>query len=116
MSLKGSNIEDAFQGFQPATGAPEAAARQRRFQNAVSDLFTRLNKTFLAKQFEFNNDLAFSMQAFLSKFDAIFSLNQDLLEIHYMQTLIQQGKWSGVILPGMQPFPLRPAAGHSILQ
>jgi hypothetical protein len=101
--LRRGPFEDAFQGFGPATGPPEAVTRQRRFQDAVASLFDRLNKTFLTREFEFSNDLAFSLKAFLSRFDAIFSLNQDLLlEIHYMQRFPAQGKWTGVVLPGMQ--------------
>jgi hypothetical protein len=111
-ALRRGPFEDAFQGFRPATGPSEVIARQRRFQDAVSALFARLNKVFLTKQFEFSNDLEFSVKRFLSKFDAIFSLNQELLlEIHYMQTFIQQGKWSGVILPGMRPFVPAPGTG-----
>ncbi len=92
-----------------ASGNP-AGASLIRFQNAISDLFARLNKTFLTQAFEFNNDLHFSVKRFLARFDAIFSLNQDLLlEIHYIQTFGQQGKWSGVTLPGMQ---WAPPPGH----
>jgi hypothetical protein len=111
-ALRRGPFEDAFQGFLPATGSFETIARQRRFQNAVTELFARLNKSFLTKQFEFNNDVDLSMKRFLSRFDAIFSLNQDLLlEIHYMQTFVQQGKWSGVALPGMQPSAPAPGTG-----
>jgi hypothetical protein len=79
-----------------------------RFQNAVSGLFTRLNNTFLTAQFEFNNDVAFSVKLFLSQFDAIFSLNQDLLlETHYVHTFISQGKWSGVVLLSRLPRSIR---------
>src|SRR5712692_2105516 len=103
-ALRRGPFEDAFQGFGSATGSPEAVARQRRFQAAVSDLFARLNRTFLTKQFEFNNDLEYSVMRFLGRFDAIFSLNQDLLlEIHYMQRFIQQGRFTGLVLPGLQP-------------
>jgi len=42
---------------------------------------------------------------FLARFDAIFSLNQDLLlEIQY-NNFVPHGKWSRVILPGMQGTP-----------
>ena len=52
--------------------------------------------------FEFENDLAFSIKKFLERFDAIFTLNQDLLlETHYHPTLVS-AKWSGVTIPGMQ--------------
>jgi hypothetical protein len=41
---------------------------------------------------------------FLAKFDAIFTLNQDLLiEQHYILNFgAKQGRWSGVVIPGMQ--------------
>ena len=61
--------------------------------------------------FEFSNYVAFSIKDFLAQFDAIFTLNQDLLlEIHYMQTFIQQRSFSSVILPGMRLASF-PAAG-----
>jgi SIR2-like domain len=102
-ALRRGPFEDVFAGFGPATGSQAAIARQHRFQEAVSALFLRLNKTFLVKNFEFNDNVELSVKRFLSRFDAIFSLNQDLLlEIHYMQTFVQQRKWTGVMLPGMQ--------------
>src|SRR6266481_3058476 len=63
-ALRRGPFEDAFQGFGPATGSPEGIARQRRFQSTVSGLFDRLNKTFLNMEFDFNNDLHFSVKRF----------------------------------------------------
>lgn len=109
-TLRQGPFEDAFQGFGQATGSPDAVARQRRFQNAVSGVFARLNKTFLTKQFEFSNEVEFSIRHFLTRFDAIFTLNQDLLlEIHYQQMFGALPRWNGVLIPGMRPMP--PAAG-----
>jgi SIR2-like domain len=102
-TLHQSAFEDAFPGFQMPTGSEVDVARKRRFQNAVVDLFARLNRSYLNKQFEFSNDLEFSVKRFLARFDAIFSLNQDLLlEIHYQQTFVAQRKWNGVEIPGMR--------------
>jgi hypothetical protein len=82
-ALRRGPFEDAFVGFHSA--AP-AGASQIRFQKAVIDLFSRLKKSFVTKQFEFSKEVNFSVKSFLSKFDSIFSLNQDLLlEIHYHQ-------------------------------
>jgi hypothetical protein len=102
-----------FQGFHVSGSSSPASAGLIRFQNAVSALFARLNKTFIKKQFEFSNDLDLSVKRFLARFDAIFSLNQDLLlEIHYFPTtLIPQGRWSGVVLPGMTQVPPAVQAG-----
>jgi hypothetical protein len=110
-TLRRGPFEDAFAGFQPPTIAdPASKVRLTRFQNAVMDLFSRLNKSFLTKDFEFSKDVKFSVRAFLARFDAIFSLNQDLLlEIHYIPTG-PHGKWNGVALPGMTCSPPR---GHT---
>jgi hypothetical protein len=86
-------------------------ARQQRFQATVSGVFARLNKTFVTKQFEFSNEVEFSIKNFLARFDAIFTLNQDLLlEIHYVQTFIQQRRFNTVLLPGLR-LAAFPAAG-----
>ena len=107
-ALRQGPFEDAFRGFSP-TGAVDLS--QRRFEDAISGVFSRLNKTFVNETFEFSNYVAFSIKDFLAQFDAIFTLNQDLLlEIHYMQTFIQQRRFSSVILPGMRLASF-PAAG-----
>jgi len=74
-ALRRGPFEDAFAGFQTPAVTGEAAERLGRFQNAVSSLFSRLNKTLLAKNFEFNDTVERSVKRFLSGFDAIFSLN-----------------------------------------
>jgi hypothetical protein len=100
-ALRRGPFEDAFAGFHTPAAAGPAGASQIRFQNAVTGLFSRLNKSLLTKQFEFSNDVKFLVKRFLAQFDAIFSLNQDLLlEIHYVSS-DTHGKWSGVTLPGM---------------
>jgi hypothetical protein len=110
-ALRNGPFEDAFQGFHTPSGSGAAAARLRRFQSSVVELFARLNKTYLNREFEFRNEVEFSVKRFLARFDAIFSLNQDLLlEIHYQQTFIAQGKWNGVVIPGMR---WEPPAGNS---
>jgi SIR2-like domain len=110
-ALRKGPFEDAFQGFLPPKSTGPAAQQLIRFQTAVTDLFGRLNKTLIDRNFEFSEFVEFSVKRFLAKFDAIFSLNQDLLlEIHYIQTFISQGKWSGVVIPGMN---LVPPTGHA---
>ena len=111
-ALRQGPFEDAFPGFTPATGSSQAIARHQRFQDAVAGVFARLNRTFLNKQFEFNPNLEFSIMDFLARFDAIFSLNQDLLlEIHYIQRFVQRRRWSSVVLPGMRPILPAPGTG-----
>ena len=106
-ALRQGPFEDAFRGFSP-TGAVNSS--QRRFEDAISGVFSRLNKTFVDQNIRFSNYVAFSIKDFLAQFDAIFTLNQDLLlEIHYMQTFIQQRRFSSVILPGIRLASLKAA-------
>jgi hypothetical protein len=101
-ALRRGPFEDAFAGFHTPVSGP-AGASLIRFQNAVVRLFLRLNKSFLEKEFEFSKEVKFSVKSFLAQFDAIFSLNQDLLlEIHYLDEGISHGKWSRVTHPGMK--------------
>jgi SIR2-like domain len=87
-------------------------------QNALSDVFSRMNLHLADRQFEFSNDLAHSIQKFLVRFDAIFTLNQDLLiEVHYNNqnvALWHGTHWRGYELPGLRELPLEdPLAGRA---
>lgn len=77
------------------------------FQNAVSGMFVEMNDGFShITDWDYNLNLS---RHFLTKFNIIFSLNQDLLlEQHYMNDnvmLLSQGfsNWGGAYLPGMKP-------------
>lgn len=101
-ALRKGPFESAFQGFQ----AP-ASDSQRRFQGAVVDLFQRLNVALLDVTFEFSNEVDYQVARFLAKFDAIFSLNQDLLlENHYLERLPPGGRWNGAVVAGVKPTAL----------
>lgn len=79
--------------------------RRVRFENALKDMFNEMNKGFRVRQFEFSNQRYFQVSNFLTKFDKIFTLNQDLLlEIQYMNSNIEinaLGRFNGPQLPGM---------------
>jgi hypothetical protein len=85
-------------------------ARLNAFQAALSDIFDRMNKLFQSRQFEFSNDVSRSFKNFLTGFDAIFTLNQDLLlELHYRNedAALWYGKrWQGWEMPGLRPLPV----------
>jgi hypothetical protein len=68
------------------TPNPEMTARLHRMQDAVKAVFQSMNDMFLRRPtMEFGNDIAFMIQKYLVRFDAIFTLNQDLLlEFHYL--------------------------------
>jgi SIR2-like domain len=78
-------------------------------QTAVSNVFERMNKAFFdIANLEFQEDAKQMLRTFLVRFDAIFTLNQDvLLEHHYFPNinLTEGAKWKGTQLPGMERIP-----------
>src|SRR5262245_7554901 len=50
-ALRRGPFEDAFQGFQPPSATHSVDAKLIRFQEAVSGLFLRLNKSLRTKNF-----------------------------------------------------------------
>lgn len=64
---------------------PETTGRLHRVQEAVNAVFDGMNAMFLKRgTMEFGNEADFMIQKYLARFDAIFTLNQDLLlEFHY---------------------------------
>jgi SIR2-like domain len=95
--------------------------RLRATQAAVKDVFSRMNLAFQRRMtMEFGNDGAFRIQPYLAKFDAIFSINQDLLlELHYHRndpSVWAGSKWNGYIIPGMVERPLNAPYPYDVLQ
>ncbi len=103
----------------PAEGSP-----LRQLEAAIRAMFGAMNRGFFRTGFELEftrppETGANSVAEFLARFDAIFTLNQDLLlEIGYCQRAgpIPQAlnpRWTGLEFPGMQtrvqPTPLSPA-------
>lgn len=90
---------------QPQANTPHLQA----FQIAVAKMFADMNQAFEATPFEFQQQVDRLVRTFLIKFDAIFTLNQDLLlEQYYLNDNIAlgaSGRWNGGQLPGMQPYP-----------
>ncbi len=81
-------------------------------QQAMLQVFERMNSIFRRQDFELHQerltlDRSRTVVEFLAKFDAIFTLNQDLLlEIHYLDRICNQttnGRWNGSSMPGMRP-------------
>src|SRR5947209_17448060 len=85
--LNRMNFEDTLsriQGDYLHSRTTEHEQRLIVFQTALSDMFDRMNRHFQSQQFEFSNDVSQSFGRFLTRFDTIFTLNQDLLlETHY---------------------------------
>ena len=105
-------------GFENALAEVQAAyARDprryadpmRRLQGAVSTVFNGMNQAFFVRPtMEFQQYQERMLRTFLFRFDAIFTLNQDvLLEHHYFRhvDLPAVRNWNGAQLPGMRRIP-----------
>ena len=99
-----AEVQVAF-ASDPAKYAPSL----RSLQAAVSNVFERMNRAFFdAPGMEFQQHLDRMIRTFLVRFDAIFTLNQDvLLEHHYFRHVELAGprRWTGAQLPGLQRIP-----------
>ena len=81
--------------------------RLRRMQDAVLRMFSDMDKAFaMITNFEFQNDRRYLVRNLLVQFDALFTLNQDLLlERHYLNgnvALSSSDRWTGWEIPGMR--------------
>ncbi len=77
---------------------------------AVRRMFADMNGAFMEiTGWEFQNHIERMVGTFLTRFDAIFTLNQDVLLEHYYINdniaLTGKKKWSGAQLPGMRRVP-----------
>lgn len=101
------------EGFEAALSALQkiGGASLDLMEDAVRQMFQDMNRGFFADRadFEFVNETGLnSVCQFLGRFDAIFTLNQDLLlELGYCRSLPQsistRRTWSGFAFPGMTP-------------
>lgn len=86
------------------------SAELKAMQDIVSRMFADMNQGFSQQaDWEFQQDQRQMVRTFLIRFEAIFSLNQDLLlEQKYLNdnvSLGSVGKWSACHIPGMKPLP-----------
>jgi len=101
-------------GFEAALAAVQAQGRGygkdelAALQAAVIRMFDDMNNGYLGltNGLEFNSQVGFLVREMLVRFDAIFSLNQDLLlEYHYINdniSLCGARKWDAAYLPGVR--------------
>lgn len=77
-----------------------------RLQAPIVAMFGDMDKAFSDVRFEFQAQVQFMVRSFLIQFDAIFTLNQDLLmERHYLRKGAFSGRWTKVYIPGMKAAP-----------
>lgn len=103
-------FEDALADLQIARvrGEAQAAEDLEILSASVTAMFDDMNAGYEARRtWEFSTDRACSVSNFLTQFDAIFTLNQDLLvELHYLENspnLYRPDRWDGAAMPGIQP-------------
>src|SRR5262249_25420705 len=101
-----SIVQDEFRHRPNA----ETEARLRATQTAVRAVFARMNIAFQHRgTMEFGNDREFMIRRYLACFDAIFTLNQDmLLELYYPRNdpgIWMGTKWNTYTIPGMSEVP-----------
>jgi hypothetical protein len=99
----------------------EAEAHLNATQTAIKDAFSRMNLAFQRRMtMEFGNDAAFRIQPYLARFDAIFSINQELLlELHYHRndpSVWAGTKWNGYVIPGMIERPQSSPHPYDVLR
>lgn len=111
--------KNAGGGFEDALAALQERQRRERslesekllrgLRSAVISMFNNMNQSFGQVTFEPQQHIEYLVRTFLVRFDAIFTLNQDLLkERHYLDGNIllgSNGKWNGWQLPGTKPLP-----------
>lgn len=110
---RANGFEQVLEQLQTTLYPEEDQRRYARYVEAIKLSFAEMNRQYLNVGFEFSNYVDNSIRKFLGQFDAIFTLNQDLLlELHYNSIeLLHPNKWSGFNYPGMSP----PRNWHSML-
>jgi len=103
-------FEYALDYLQAGAGRGDraAAANLERLRTAVIAMFNDMNEGFdRIPNWEFSAEMESQIATFLTKFDTIFTLNQDLLiERHYLSAnpeLRRQDRWNGAAMPGLAP-------------
>jgi hypothetical protein len=90
----------------------------QRLDEAIRGMFADMNKAFATVNFEFQNSIDYSVRSCLVRFDAIFTLNQDvLMEQHYLTSSFvaaSRGRWNGWQIPGMEPIPPEGVQPHEM--
>jgi hypothetical protein len=90
--------------------SPHHKAQLDILQDAIGRMFAIMDSAFASMPtMEFQQHIEYLLRTFLVRFDAIFSLNQDLLiERHYLNDNVMlgsSGRWNGYQIPGIQRPP-----------
>src|SRR5260370_22672559 len=109
------NFEEALTELQNECAiSSRSGSRERlkKLETARIDAFAEMNKHLAAAEFSFCHYTEFLLPEFLALFDAIFTINQDLLletqslnPFRVDMSLVGSRKWSGGDLPATEPIP-----------
>lgn len=110
------NFEEALAELQNAAAisTPGAKDQLQRLEASIVDVFDTMNGHLSATTFSPRAEVGWTIPEFLVLFDAIFTLNQDLLlESHYLMpagigfglSLLSGSRWDIGVLPGVDPIP-----------
>jgi hypothetical protein len=102
-----AGFEDVLADLQLSSD-PDDKRRYDALVTAVVGIFNGLNNNFMHMKFEFESppQVSYSLQSFLSRFHAIFTLNQDaLIEQHYLPVYGSGRNWTRLHLPGVRNMP-----------
>jgi hypothetical protein len=116
--MRGGAFEDALAELQHEYSrrrTAETAKRLQDMQTALRGMFEDMGQGFAAVTFEPQNQIQYTVSTFLTRFDVIFTLNQDLLlEHHYLNDNIQLSapqRWGGWQRPGLRRFDIGSGLG-----
>jgi len=108
----GGGFEDAFAELQLDANRGGKKDRLDNLKTAITSMLKAMDQAFADVKFEQNASEKYHVRSFLARFDAIFTLNQDLLlERHYLDDnhvkLTSSRRWSGCQIPGTKPLDPR---------
>jgi hypothetical protein len=109
-------LEEAQAELQNAAAisTPSAKEQLQRLEIGIVDVFDNMSGHLSAATFSFRAETGWTIPEFLVLFDAIFTLNQDLLlESHYLMpagiglglSLVPGSRWDVGVLPGVDAVP-----------
>jgi hypothetical protein len=100
------------------SGIGVSPAQLKIFEDAIKESFWAMNMALGQRgSISLSGVHEASIPEYLSKFDAIFTLNQDLLlEFHYSAGSLQAGRWIGSYYPGIEPEVATPLNAGEIVR
>ena len=104
--LNGAGFEDAISELQAESARDKNPNTERQLNaitTAIVGMFNAMDQAFARTRFEPQPHVPYMVRTFLVQFDAIFTLNQDLLlERHYLDALPSPGRWNNSQSPGLK--------------